>query len=159
MKILTADGGYIKSQITDVERSELERKNREAEVQYMYFYLIQRFITFWLTYYCKCFTSVLLRIAISDDVGTSTRGRKRQFFTVWMVKISCFKFHTKQKKLLEVILKKASFFFKKLYFKVIENSVFYMFVLFRTGLIIHVCIVFSDFGGGLYWLSTSSFKG
>lgn len=37
MKILTADGGYIKSQITDVERSELERKNREAEVQYMYF--------------------------------------------------------------------------------------------------------------------------
>lgn len=46
MKILTADGGYIKSQITDVERSELERKNREAEVQYMYFYLIQRFITF-----------------------------------------------------------------------------------------------------------------
>lgn len=31
MKILTADGGYIKSQITDVERSELERKNREAE--------------------------------------------------------------------------------------------------------------------------------
>lgn len=31
MKILTADGGYIKNQIIDVERSELERKNREAE--------------------------------------------------------------------------------------------------------------------------------
>lgn len=53
MKILTADGGYIKSQIIDVERSELERKNREAEVKYMYIYLIQMFIKcgvyFWLT--------------------------------------------------------------------------------------------------------------
>lgn len=38
MKILTADGSYIKSQIIDVERSELERKNREAEVQFMYIY-------------------------------------------------------------------------------------------------------------------------
>lgn len=36
MKILTADGSYIKSQIIDVERSELEGKNREAEVQFMY---------------------------------------------------------------------------------------------------------------------------
>lgn len=61
-------------------------------------------------------------------------------FTVLMVKVSCFKFHTKQKKP-EVILKKA-FFFEKLYFKVIENFVFYMFVLFRTGFIIHVYCIF-----------------
>ncbi|XP_022341195.2 E3 ubiquitin-protein ligase RNF10-like [Crassostrea virginica] len=31
MKILTADGSYIKSQILDVERCQLEQKNREAE--------------------------------------------------------------------------------------------------------------------------------
>lgn len=124
MKILTADGGYIKSQIIDVERSELERKNREAEVQYMYFYLIQRFITFWLTYYCKCFTSVLLRIAISDDVGTSTRGGKRQFFTVWMVKISCFKFHTKQKNYLKLFLKKLLFFLKSFTSKLLKTLCF-----------------------------------
>ena len=35
MKILTADGSYIKSQILDVERCQLEQKNREAEVCFL----------------------------------------------------------------------------------------------------------------------------